>query len=266
MAAPHRNRVEVFEREADRIHQPVTLHAIGAHAMLQHLLAHRLVPGVAARDPPARLERWNIRRRIRRTHAENVRHDPLASRDRRRSLRLGRRRQEGALAEQPAPHVHLGAERHAPELAAVDVRDAVVSGQPFVDERVVRRQQIDHAAVFTNDAVEEQLHFTPHGLAQRVVEVGIQHRQRAGALQAAQVEPLPGKVDGQRLRSRIAQHAARLLLEHLRILQPSLAGELDQLVIGTGAPQEKRQARRQIEVADAIGLPGFRFAGSSSMR
>ena len=33
--------VEVLEREADRIHQPVALDAVGAHAMVQHLLAHR---------------------------------------------------------------------------------------------------------------------------------------------------------------------------------------------------------------------------------
>src|SRR5439155_1559281 len=81
--------------------------------------------------------------------------------------------------------------RHPPELAAVDVRNAVVPGQPFVDERVVGCQQIHHVAVFAHDAVEQELHFAPHRLAQRIVEVGIDQRQRAGALQAAQVQPLP---------------------------------------------------------------------------
>ena len=52
-------------------------------------------------------------------------------------------------------------------------------GQPLVDERVVRGQQIDDAAVLADDAVEEQLDFAPHRLPQRVVEVGIDQRQRA---------------------------------------------------------------------------------------
>ena len=127
------------------------------------------------------------------------------------------------LPSQPAAHVHVGAERDAAELAAVDVRDAVVLGQPLVDERVVRGQQLDDAAVLADDAVEQQLDFAPHRLAQRIVEVGIEQRQRADALQAAQVQPLAGEVHRQRLRLRILQHAPDLLLEHRRILEPPLA-------------------------------------------
>ena len=44
----------------------------------------------------------------------------------------------------------------AAEVAAVDVRDPVVLRQPLVDERIVRRQQIEHAAILADDAVEEQ--------------------------------------------------------------------------------------------------------------
>ena len=54
---------------------------------------------------------------------------------------------------------------------AVDVRDAVVLGEPLVDERVIRRQQIEHAAIFVDDAVEEQLDFALERLAQVVVEI-----------------------------------------------------------------------------------------------
>ena len=53
---------------------------------------------------------------------------------------------------------------------------------------------------------------------------------------------------------RIRQHAPHLLLEHGWILQLALRGELDQFVVGNAAPQEERQPRRQLEIADAIAL------------
>ena len=48
-------------------------------------------------------------------------------------------------------------QRHAAELAAVDVRNPVVARQPLVDERVVGVEQVEDAAVFAHDALEEQL-------------------------------------------------------------------------------------------------------------
>ena len=81
------------------------------------------------------------------------------------------------LPSRPLRDFHVRAERDAPELAAVDVRDAVVLGQPLVDERVVGRQQVDDAAILADDAVEQQLDFAAHRLAQRIVEV----RDRAAA-------------------------------------------------------------------------------------
>ena len=61
------------------------------------------------------------------------------------------------LPSSPRRMSRSGRQRHAAELRAVDVRDAVVLGQPLVDERVIRRQQIEDAAIFVDDAVEEQL-------------------------------------------------------------------------------------------------------------
>ena len=53
---------------------------------------------------------------------------------------------------------------------AGDVRDAVVPREPLVDERVVGGQQVEHAAILADDAVEEQLGLALHRLGQRVVE------------------------------------------------------------------------------------------------
>src|SRR5258705_153242 len=71
------------------------------------------------------------------------------------------------------------AKRPGPEGAAVDVRNAVMPRQPFVDEGVVRPQQIKDTVVFLDDALEEQLRFAPEGLPQVVVEVGEHPRVRA---------------------------------------------------------------------------------------
>ena len=160
-----------------------------------------------------------------------------------------------------------GAERHAPELAAVDVRDAVVLRQPLVDERVVRGQQIDDAPILADDAVEQQLHFAAHRLPQRIVEVGIDHRQRADALQAAQVEPLAGEVDRERLGARVLQHPADLLLEHDRIFQPSLAATVSSW--SSGIVLQRKNDRRDARSRSLmpIRLSGLRAsAGSASMR
>ena len=60
---------------------------------------------------------------------------PLAAQHRRRALGVRRHRQDAAVAQQPA--ARLVGDRHAAEVAAVDVGDAVVARQPLVDERVV---------------------------------------------------------------------------------------------------------------------------------
>ena len=72
---------------------------------------------------------------------EDVLQDPLASQHRGRAVRIRRHGQDAALTEQPAPR--LVGERHAPEVAAVDVRDAVVPREPFVDVCVVGVEQVD---------------------------------------------------------------------------------------------------------------------------
>ena len=119
------------------------------------------------------LRRRHDRRRQRRTHAEEGFQEPLAAGDGRGSRRLRRHAQQGAFSEQPTPHVEVGAKIHAPEPAAVDVRDPVMAGEPFVDERVIRGQQIQDAAVLMDDAVEQELDLAAKRVPQVVVEIRI---------------------------------------------------------------------------------------------
>ena len=77
----------------------------------------------------------------------------------------------------------------------------------------------------------------------------------ADLLDVLEAQPLRGKAGRQRFGSRIGQHALQLLLEHGGRLQRALHGDAHQLGVGHGPPHEERQARGQVEVADAIGLP-----------
>ena len=129
------------------------------------------------------------------------------------------------LAWPSSPRRASSGDLHAPELAAVDVGDAVMPRQPLVDERVVGIQQIHDAAVFAHDAVEEQRRLFLHRLAKVVVEIGERFQIRSGALEIAQVQPLLGEVGDQRVGSRVRQHPLDLLLEHGRVFQFALRSQ-----------------------------------------
>src|SRR5262249_33657421 len=68
----------------------------------------------------------------------------------------------------------------------------------------------------------------------------------------AQLEPASGEIVDQRARARIAQHALHLLLQHARVAQLSAYRCVAQLVVRDAAPQEKGEARGEIEIAEAI--------------
>ncbi len=54
----------------------------------------------------------------------------------------------------------------------------------------------------------------------------------------------------------ILEHPADLTIEPGRRSQPAAGRGLDQFLVGHGAPEEERQARREIEVGNPVGLPG----------
>ncbi len=110
-----------------------------------------------------------------------------------------------------SPLALLVGEHHAPEVAAVDVRNAVVLREPLVQERVVGRHQVEDVAIFADDAREEERGLALEGLAEVVVEVGKLLRVRLHVLQVAEIQPLAGEVGGQRVGLRIGQHAPDLL-------------------------------------------------------
>ena len=98
-----------------------------------------------------------------------------------------------------------------------------MSRQPLVDERVVGRQQIEHAAVLAHDALEEQLGLAPERLPQVVVEVREHDRFGTASCRLRRYSHCPAKLLTSASDRRIGQHPADLLLEHRRVLQLALA-------------------------------------------
>ena len=127
---------------------------------------------------------------VRRRHALDVLEDERAAQHRRRAVRIRGRHQHRALAEQ-APARRL-LQLDAPEAIALHVGDAVVQRDALVEERVLRPQQIDDAAVFPEDAVGEQRQLGAEILA-RIGSAGRvrEHRRvRHDLVEALHVEPL----------------------------------------------------------------------------
>jgi hypothetical protein len=158
-------------------------------------------------------------------------------------------------------------QRHPPEMAAVDMGNAVMPRQTLVQEGVVGVEQIEQAAVVADDAAEQHLRFALERRAQVVVEVPGFGLKR---VEVAQEQPLSGEVLDQGVGLRIRDHPAHLLLEHGRILQPAGDREIQQFVVGDAAPEEEREPRRQREIADRIdgarGRPGRSVFGAEQER
>ena len=99
---------------------------------------------------------------------EDVVQQKLAAQDRRRAIGIGRGRQHRSVSEQPASLIAIS-ERDAPEPAAIHARDPVVASQPFVDERVVRVEELCDAAILAKRAPKQQFGFTLERLQQALV-------------------------------------------------------------------------------------------------
>src|SRR5262249_3598022 len=143
LCAPQSDAVEVFKRESDRIHDFVTARARFDRPMFFHLLPQRKNLAWLA------LCLFELRyngRRVRRADAEYRWHAPLAAPYRRCPERLRRNDLYRAFAKQTAASIEFRAQRDSTELAAVHVRNSIVLREPFIHERVIRRQKIENVS------------------------------------------------------------------------------------------------------------------------
>src|SRR5688572_16136613 len=116
-------------------------------------------------------------------------------------------------------------ERDAPEAAAANVRDAVMAGEALVNERVVGVDQIEDAAVFADDGVEQQLGFTTESVAEIAVEL---LRDRCDVVELTQHQPLPGEIVDERAGALVSEHTAHLLLRSEALVNERVVG-VDQI-------------------------------------
>src|SRR5262245_54263025 len=126
-------------------------------------------------------------------------------------------------------------------MRSVHVPDAVVTGELFVDEREVRREQIEDASVLFQLSIKEQLHLLDERDAQVVVKpwkmlVCIRREKPHVAGLEPLLEEIPHEC-GSSPRSR--EHAPHLLIEHAGIVKLLANRQVEQFVIRDAAPEEE---------------------------
>src|SRR6266496_3395054 len=141
------------------------------------------------------------------------------------------------------------------KLLAPNAWDAVMSSQPFVQEGKISVEEIQNAAVFLDDRFKEKLGLLEHRRAEGFIEGGEQAGVRRGGFQAAQFQPLAGKVINQGVRFSVLQHPANLRFQDRLFVQLILPSLLEQLVVGHAAPQEVGKPAGQLKIID--GVNGF---------
>ena len=163
--------------------------------------------------------------------------------------------QHGALAEQAIAILVL--EMDAAELRAVHRRDAVVFRQPFIEERIVGRQQLLHVLVFKQDAPQEEVDFGREILAQLGVEFGEELLVPLEFVDLEEVEPAEREIRHQRLGLRSGQHTPHLGVQYAGTSQLALVRKLEQFIVGGPLPQEERQTRGQLQIVQRIEFRVF---------
>ena len=85
---------------------------------------------------------------------------------------------------------------------------------------------------------------------QTLVIEGILGRIDHHFLDPAQIQPLGGEIVHQRVGgARVGQHAPHFFLERCGLGELSVFRQGQQMIVGDAAPQEKRQARGQFQIA-----------------
>src|SRR5690606_37683122 len=137
--------------EANRVHHVVAHRAGSVRSVLRQSF-----PDGELRRNGILLKRWHVRRRRGRGSTDEILENPVPSNHRRGAGRVRGDGQNAAVPEQSAS-LTIIAQFDPAEAAAVNVRDAVVLGETFVEVRVIGIEQVEHATVFPKYTLDEQL-------------------------------------------------------------------------------------------------------------
>src|SRR5690606_34192529 len=129
----------------------------------------------------------HVGRRRRWRGAQDVVQDPLPPQYGRGTPRAGGDGEDGALAQDAAPLFGVG-KGDLPEPTPVDAGNAVVPSQTFVQVRVIRLQQLEHAGVLPDAVRYEQLRLLAEPLEQTLVVGRIDLRVHHDVVDPSQVQ------------------------------------------------------------------------------
>ena len=246
VAAHH---VEALQREARRVHLAVAGRAARVGAVLLELLADR------DRAADVRLDGLDRRRRGRRLQSQDSLGDPVAAEHRRGRRAVGGHLEDAGLRHHPAAEA-VGRQLHLAESGAGDAADAVMLGQPLVQEREVRIDDVPRRQVGAQEFGEEEPRLLQRRQLQRVVElvIVVERGGRRRVVDLPQVEPVIGERLDEAARLGIVEHPLGLGTQHVRLVQLAAVGQRPQRVVGDRVPQEQGQPRGEGVVVEPARL------------
>src|SRR5215831_8803298 len=137
-------------------------------------------------------------------------------------------------------------------MTAVHVGDPVVVRESLVDEGVVRVDELYHVSVALKLVLEKQLGLPLEGLPNTLIEMWQHLRVWQMRRHVSHLQPLAKEVADQGTRSWVCQHSLDLLLENARLPQHAATREVEKLIVGNAAPEEKRQSGGKLHVRNPI--------------
>ena len=102
------------------------------------------------------------------------------------------------------------------------------------------------------DVLDEELRLAAHREPQVVLEIGKPRLVARHRLERAELQPLSAEVLRQGADLGVAQHPPYLRREDLRVAQRAGVRRAPQLGVGHTGPQEVRQPRRELVLADRV--------------
>ena len=188
-----------------------------------------------------------------RRRADDLLQDPRAAQHRRRAVRVRRHHQHAPLPSRPRRLRSSRCTRRncAPRTSV----DAVVKREPLVHERLVRGQQVDDAAVLAQHAVEEELDLLAKASRRSPSNVGNRFGSGSMASSLRTLSHWNAKfVTSDSGAGRRACAAPARAAPSARAA--SSAPQAIAALVRHLAPEEERQPRRELQIADGIRAPG----------
>src|SRR5262249_29216620 len=141
-------------------------------------------------------------------------------------------------------------QRDPAELRPRDSLNPVMASQTIIEEGMIRRHQIDDAAILQEDTADEQLGFRREVFAQRLVESLEDRRIGLYEIETVQSQPLHRKAADKARRFRIRQHPLDLSIDRARLAQTFRNREVEQFFVGSCVPEKEGKTRRQFEISE----------------